>query len=223
MNKRVWIYLITISYLFLSGCVTVAPPPPPYFEKDEVFIEEIEGESVTWRKIAILPFSGQPALRRFSAELFAFHVQKQQHFEIVGPAIAEIELKKKGIELADKKIELEAALEAGRLLGVDAVIVGDVSSFFVGGRKVKTGVSLIDIKSKGTIATSINSGLFPYMEVRPTVYIKSHRAVLSTVEEVANDILSVFYMLAGEEWTPPERDILPKQPEFEEYNNEDLF
>ena len=79
-----------------------------------------------WKKIAVLPFSGGPEFRRVAGEWLAFYIQKQSHYDIVSPTLAEIELGKQGMDLLEKEFTVEEAQKAGKLLGADAVITGKV-------------------------------------------------------------------------------------------------
>ena len=68
--------------------------------KDEALLSS-KGRMTDWEKIAVLPFSGDPLYRRVSAELFSYYLQEQPHFELIGPAISEIELNKRDIVIAE--------------------------------------------------------------------------------------------------------------------------
>ena len=204
MGNKVLFKIVIAGFFLLSGCETTK-----YFHKDESFTQE-KLEKQNWRKIAILPFTGNPAFRRVSAEMFSFHIHKQQHFEIIGPAIAEIELKKKGIELSDTEVEQKEAQKAGRLLGADAVIVGSITikiTVMQGHREV-AGVSLIDISTGRIVATAIQSVWFTFPDI---FKLSEDKIFTSATERVANDILSMLHELTAEKQDSPQKEIVPGQ------------
>lgn len=118
MKIKIIIFLLLAALFPLAGCAVgvnkltinkaYSIPPSP------------------WKKIAVLPFSGAPEFRRAAGEWLAFHIQKQSHYDIVSPTLAEIELGKKGWDLLEKEFTVEEAQKAGKLLGADAVITGQV-------------------------------------------------------------------------------------------------
>lgn len=184
--KKAALFLIVIAlFSLLLGCETVK-----YFEKDEMFMHQ-ERKGPNWEKIAILPFTGIPAFQSFSEELFSFHMNKQERFAIIGPAQAEIELIKQGVELSKAEIKIEEAQKAGQILGVDAVIVGFITR--KKGFEIRTvaGVSLIDIRTGKVVATSIQSAPIMITDSR-------HKVVKAATKRVANDMLSILHELAGE-------------------------
>lgn len=148
---------------------------------------ELAPERLNWRKIAILPFTGKPVYRELSGGVFYFSIGKQQHFEIIGPATAENELKKEGTVLSVTKIGQEEAQEAGRLLGADAVIVGYVTMKTEQRYDAEVGVSLVDIGTGQNVVTSIRS-----IPIRRN----EHEAVTSVSERVADDMLSLLHEVA---------------------------
>src|SRR5512139_398826 len=68
--------------------------------RDESFMTQEAGRT-PWRKVAVLPFTGEPAFRRVAAEWFAFRLHRHGLFEVVDPYFAETELKKEGILFGD--------------------------------------------------------------------------------------------------------------------------
>ena len=76
-----------------------------------------------WKKIAVLPFSGDQRFTRVAAEWFAHHLQKQSHFSIVTPTFAEIEIQKLGISSNEDGLSPKEARQAARSLGADALFM----------------------------------------------------------------------------------------------------
>ncbi len=199
MKKVVLLSMVIALFSLLLSCGETVR----HFERDE----ELDLERLNWGKIAILPFTGIPAFQRVSGELFSFHMCKQKHFVIIEPAIAEIELKKRGIELSKTQIEIEEAQKAGQILGVDAVIVGSIiikRGEFSNPVNLVAGVSLINVSKRKVVATSICS--VPIQRL-----YGEHKVLPAATEGVANDILSILYELAGETWNPPQKGIVTKQ------------
>lgn len=199
MKKVVLLSMTIALFPLLLGCLETVR----HFERDE----ELEMERLNWGKIAILPFTGIPAFQRVSGELFSFHMWKQKHFAIIEPAIGEIELKKRGIELSKTQIKIEQAQKAGQILGVDAVIVGSViikKGEFLNLGNLVAGVSLTDVSTGKVVATSICS--VPIQRL-----YGEHKVLPEATEGVANDILAILYELAGETWNSPQKGIVTKQ------------
>jgi len=107
----------------------------------------------SWKKIAVLPFSGEKKFRRTSSEWFSFYLQKQQRYSIVTPTYAEIEIAHKGMTLPENGFTIEEARQAARLLGADAVFVGNVEAKKISQSPVKLSLQLIDVKTGEKIAT----------------------------------------------------------------------
>lgn len=133
--------------LVLSGCSSA----PEVTLKNFDFKESLTHTS--WEKIAVLPFSGDKKFQRTSAEWFSFHLQKQPHYSIVTPTFAEIEINNQGIDVLGNKFSIEQAQQAGKILNVDAVLLGDVETVKRSKSPVKISLQLIDVKTGETIAT----------------------------------------------------------------------
>jgi len=112
--------LLTLLFVF-SGC-----------SKPGVTVKRFDSiESFTpssWKKIAVLPFSGEKKFRRTSSEWFSFYLQKQQRYTIITPTYAEIEIAQRGMALPEDGFTIEEARQAARLLGADAVFIGNVEA-----------------------------------------------------------------------------------------------
>jgi hypothetical protein len=187
--------LITLSFL-LASCVQ----PVQYSAKDESFMRQ-DVERKPWRRIVVLPFTGDPAFRRVAAEWFAFQVRKHNLFEIIDPSLAEIELKKQGCAIGEADIAIEDARKAGRALGAEAVVVGSITKRpYPGGigRWPVAGVSIVDVATGTVVATSIQSRILFTHDV--------HEYAMAAIERVAEDLIPVFYAAAGKMWTPPKKE-----------------
>jgi hypothetical protein len=133
--------------LVLSGCSST----PGATIKNFGFKESLTLSS--WEKIAVLPFSGDKKFQRTSAEWFSFHLQKQPHYSIVTPTFAEIEIKNQGMDVTGNKFSIEQAQQAGRILKVDAVLLGDVETAKRSKSPVKIFLKLIDVETGATVVT----------------------------------------------------------------------
>lgn len=132
-----------------------------------------------WKKIAVLPFSGGPEFRRVAGEWLAFYIQKQSHYDIVSPTLAEIELGKQGMDLLEKEFTVEEAQKAGKLLGADAVITGKVGVRPGMALAVSVEVQLIETQSGEIVVTA--TGLMP--DPPADVFSKEILAVLNELAE----------------------------------------
>lgn len=194
--------LTTLSAVLILLSISSCSTPVQYSATNQAFLDAKKGERI-WRKIAILPFSGDPAYRRANAEWFAYLIDKHHLFEIVGPSLAEIELGKKGMKTGKVNMPIEEAREAGRLLGADGVIVGSLKTSvadkgdILWGKKV-AGTSLVDVPTGQVVATSARSAFLMGTDM--------NNVASKATEQVVNDLLPALYGLAGKTWTPP-----PKQ------------
>ncbi len=147
MQGRGLLNLFLVFLFVLSGCSS----------KPGVVVKHYDlNESVTpssWKRIAVLPFSGEKKFRRTASEWFSFHLQKQPHYSIVTPTFAEIEIANKGMDVPEKRFSIEQARQAARLLEVDAVFMGDVETIKRSKSPVKISIQLIDVKTGEQIAT----------------------------------------------------------------------
>ncbi len=190
--KKKFLAFMLISCLCATACVQ----PVQYKARDDSFTRQAAMKK-TWKKIAVLPFTGDLAYRRVSGEWFSFQLDKLRLFELIGPALSEVELRKQGIEAAESDIPLETALKAGHLLGVDAVLVGSA--------KIKewqgpvTGASLIDVASGKVVATSVHS-------VNTVLTTSSKKQSVAATEAVVRDISDVLFETAGKPRPQPRQE-----------------
>ncbi len=191
--KKMFLIVMLISSLCATACIQ----PVRYKAKDDSFTRQAAGQKA-WKKIAVLPFTGDLAYRRVSGEWFAFQLGKLRLFELIGPAVSEVELGKQGIEAAESDIALETAITAGRILGADAVLVGSVKTKEWQGPVA--GVSLIDVASGKVVATSIQSE-------NMMLTTSSKKRSVAAVEDVARDISDILFEMAGKPRPQP-----PKEP-----------
>jgi len=202
MMKKTGLIAIVLSLALIpAACVQ----PVSYSAKDELFLRQ-HADMKPWHKIAVLPFSGDPAFRSVSSEWLVFLISKHDLFEIIGPAAAGTELGEQGVRLGDTEIQIEAACEAGKLLEVDGVIVGSVrprkerSAMLYGIMVV--GASIVDISTGKVVATSVQS------RIQSTSGTKN--LATASTEQVVADLLPVLYALAGRTWSPPLKKQDPK-------------
>jgi len=178
--KRMILYLCLLVYSFLLySCETTH-----HIEKNASIIPH------NWSTIAILPFSGERAFARASAELFSFHIRKQEHFKIIQPAIAEITLLKKGLHISQELVGVHEAQEAGHLLGAEAVIIGNIKIHYGFELHAIADLKLIDTKTGDIVATIALSS--------PLIFARNeHDFVIAAIEEVSKEILLILEDLSG--------------------------
>jgi hypothetical protein len=159
---------------------------------NERFLQQ-KGQT-TWKTIVVLPFTGPPQHARVFSEYFFVQLLQQHSYAIISPAIAEIELKKKGFPLAKGIRNVREAREAGQLLDADAVVMGSVGTDYTfqlahGEGIIKT--MLIDMATGEQVAeiTQASSVIFT---------ADQHRHMTNATESAATDMLSVLRLLSGE-------------------------
>ena len=146
MSARIFLTLILAFLFVLFGC-----SKPGVVIKHFDYNERYTPSS--WKKIVVLPFTGEKKFRRTAAEWFSFYLQKQPHYSIITPTLAEIEIEKSGMNIPEKGFSSEEARQAARLLGADAVFTGDVETQKRAKSPVKILIQLIDVKTGEKIAT----------------------------------------------------------------------
>lgn len=181
--------------IFLALSLAACAQPVRRVSRDESFVKPDAGR-MAWRKVAILPFTGEPAFRRVAPEWLAYRVRKHGLFEVVAPSLAEIELKKKGIFFADAGTTLEEAQQAGRLLGVDGVVFGSIDPVLPDSKEMPTvRASVVDMATGKVVASGAQS------------YFKRARfaqeQVIAAVDRTGEDFVPVLYAAVGKTWTPP--------------------
>ena len=147
MQDRTCLNLFLAFLFLISGCSSKPGVTIKRFDFNE------SPTSTSWKKIAVLPFSGDKKFRRTSAEWFSFHLQRQQHYSIVTPTFAEIEIKNQGIDAPENKFSIEQVQRAGRILAVDAIFTADIETQKRSKSPVKISIQLIDVKTGEMIAT----------------------------------------------------------------------
>ncbi len=204
MNK----YLFTIvlpACLFLASCIH----PVEYNATDNSFTRQA-AERKAWKTIAVLPFAGDLVYRRVTSEWFTYQLGKHGLFEIIGPGLCEVELRKHGIETAEADLPLETARKAGRMLGADAVLAGSVKVKEWQGPVV--GASLVDVASGKVVATSIRSA--------PNMFtISGKKRSVAVTEQTAADIIGVLYDMAGKPRPQPPKKERPASEQKMPWSN----
>lgn len=181
--------------LLLGSCAFTLQPR---YTKEESLVRGTVN-TWPWKKIAVLPFTGDPAFRRPAAEWFALQLAELGPFEVIGPARAEIELRRAGIAVGEKEMTNEEAAKAGRMLGADGVIAG-----FLAGTPLRLTANLLDAASGSMVAASVRSHEQPLW--RSTLSFDEHDYAAATAEDAAGDFLPVLYEVAGRHWTPPPKE-----------------
>lgn len=187
--------IVLLMALMSASCVQ----PIHNVARDESFMTRDAGRNA-WRKVAVLPFTGEPAFRRVAAEWFAFRLRRHGLFEVVDPYFAEIELEKKGILFGEADTTIEKAQKAGSVLGVDGVVFGSVDSrpASLPQGMPTAGASIVDTATGKVVASSLRSdvGWARYAQER----------VIAAVDRIDEDFVPVYYAAAGKPWTPPPKE-----------------
>ena len=147
MQGRIHLNLFLAFLFILSGCSSKPGVTVKRFDFNESFTPS------SWKKIVVLPFSGNKKFRRTAAEWFSFYLQKQPHYSIMTPTLAEIEITGKGMDIPERGFSIEEARQAARLLKADAVFMGDVETQKRSKSPVKILIQLIDVKTGEKVAT----------------------------------------------------------------------
>ncbi len=182
--------------LFLSLLLASCIQPAHRYSSDDAFVKGASGRK-PWARVAVLPFGGEPAFRRTAAEWLAFRARKEGLFEVVGPTLAEIELGKKGIVLREGGASVDEALAAGRLLGVDGVVLGSVppASDPVIDRLPAVTARVVDMSSGKVVAESVQA-YFAWGG-------GGSDGVTAGIDRAVENLRPVFYAAAGKIWTQP--------------------
>ncbi len=147
MQGRILLNLFLVFLLVLCGCSSKPGVTVKRFDFNESFTPS------SWKKIIVLPFSGEKKFQRTASEWFSFYLQKQPHYSIVTPTLAEIEITNQGMDFPEKGFSIEEARQAARLLKADAVFMGNVETHKRSQSPVKISIQLIDVKTGEQIAT----------------------------------------------------------------------
>jgi TolB-like protein len=147
VQGKIYLNLFLVFLFVLSGCSSKPGVTVKRFDFNESFTPS------SWKKIVVLPFSGEKNFRRTASEWFSFYLQKQQHYAIVTPTLAEIEITNQGMGFPEKGLPIEKARQAARLLEADAVFMGNVETHKRSQSPVKISIQLIDVKTGEQIAS----------------------------------------------------------------------
>ncbi len=195
--RNILFVLLMLLLPMLYSCTTYTHS----LSKDEEFISS-KVRMTGWKKIAVLPFSGYPIYNRVFAEQLSYYIQEQPHFEIIGPAISEIKLKKRNITITKTALSHKEIIYVGKMLGADAILMGSFNTEAGWGSlsNISTRATLIDIKT-GEIIAQDEEVIIGELSITE----KAKRAIKFS----AYEILTVLYALAGD---PREFQILKERP-----------
>ena len=192
VQGRFYLFLFWTSLFALSSCSSKPGVTVKHFDFNE------SRPHSSWKKIAVLPFSGDKKFRRTAAEWFSFLLQRQQHYVIVTPTFAEIEIANRGMSVPTKGFSIEEARQAARLLEVDALFMGDVETMKRAKSPVEISIQLIDVKTGKKIAThAIGYPSMVFLWDNFQEYVK-----LAT-DAAGRDFLKTLNYLAEEKQTDP--------------------
>lgn len=76
------------------------------------------------KSMVVLPFQGNPAVRRPAAEYLAYLLASGSDWKILSPELAEIELNKRGVILPEHRLSPDEAIAFGKMLGYELALVG---------------------------------------------------------------------------------------------------
>lgn len=166
------IFKLLILCLILSSCAN-----PSYFEVNKNF------KQTNWKRVAILPFSGDERFSEEVTDVFSMHLLKQDRYEVLEPAAIQDVIKKIVIEKTDNTISVGDAQRIGQLTNVDAVFLGNVNSYNNGASMNGfITIKLIDVASgKIVAATHKPSGLL--------IGWSEHQAVMNALERASKDMV----------------------------------
>ena len=191
MSARIYLNLFLAFLLVLCGC-----SKPGVVIKHFDYNERYTPSS--WKKIVVLPFTGEKKFRRTAAEWFSFYLQKQPHYSIITPTLAEIEIEKSGMNIPEKGFSSEEARQAARLLGADAVFTGVVETHKRHQSPVKVLIQLIDVKTGEKISTHTIG--YPS---RVFLWDNFQEYVKLATDAAGRDFLKVLKGLAEGRWIEP--------------------
>jgi len=203
-KKRLNIYTLFLLLSLFSGCETLSQLEQleKELEKEqEIYVEKSkEFTPHGWNKIAILPFTGNPAFTRVSAEWLGFQLRKQNQIKILNPGLVELILKSHGIQMAEDIEGFGGTQKLGTLLNAEGLIAGNLTmkhGFFM---RARLKLILVDTRTD-KIVLKAN---FP--DERLTGF-SEHPHVVDVSERGAKEILKVL----GYE---PEEPISPSSEDF---------
>lgn len=182
--------------ILLAAC---ASSPGHRLTRDDNFSNIGPGKT-PWRTVAVLPFGGNPAMRRTAAEWFAHRLRSYGIVDVVDPASAEAGLRRKGTPPAGEEgYAPDGARRAGTDLGVGGVIFGVVSSPDISkeafGRPAVS-ATLLDVASGRVVAEALSPmGFF--------VGNSFEDRLAAAVDDAVSGFLPVLYSGAGKTAPPP--------------------
>ncbi len=199
--KRVLHPLSFIAVLLvISACAINAPPS--IHDINENYIGELEQADKRWEKVAVLPFTGNEAFTRTSAEYFSFLVNKHYPIEIIGPALTGIWLEKEQQTNAGKSYDIwKANDKIADALDADVIITGTISSISREGLTVS--VHVIDGMTGITVATFVEAGIKQIPAFNMWDMEMWRKAVFTATENAAYEFIGILYQFDGITWQRP--------------------
>lgn len=123
--RDMWRRASVCALFLLVGCSTVVVTIPGV-ERAEVLVQGVE-------RLAVLDFvdaGGHPGSGRAASSTLIGRLHREGHYELVERRAIEQVIREQALGLSDL-VEDETAAEVGRLLGADAIIIGEVSGYGV--------------------------------------------------------------------------------------------
>lgn len=212
MKTKITHYFLCVSLIILSGCGAGVNR----FEMSEKYSPSTGKEASeeftppTWKKIVVLPFSGDPRFQKMAGEWFAYRIHNQAHYSIVPPNLAAIELQKKGMSPPEQGFDLEKAQQAGRVLEADAVVIGKIGVVVGVDVPAVANIQLVDAQTGEVVVSSITKD--PVI-ARWGAYL--HAFVVGSLDQAAKDLLVVLNGLAKGKVVKPKREPPSSEEESE--------
>lgn len=180
----------------LAAC---ASSPAHRLSLDNTFSNVGPGKT-PWRTVAVLPFGGDPAMRRTAAEWFAHRLRAHGIVDVVDPVFAEITLRRKGAPPpGDEGYSPDGARRAGEALEAGGVIFGKMSAPDVSRgpfERPSVSATLLDVAS-GRVVADV------FRPVDFFVRDSYGNPLAAAVDNAVSGFLPVLYPGAGKTAPPP--------------------
>ncbi|MDH5427839.1 MAG: hypothetical protein OEY57_06655 [Nitrospirota bacterium] len=196
MEKQLTFSVIFLLLFLVYGCQSLSQLE----EEQEIHVESKEGFTPHgWKQIAILPFTGNPAFTRVSAEWLAFQLRKQEQIKILNPALVELTLTLNGVQIAEDMEAFVATQELGKLLNAEGLLAGNLTMKYGLSLHARLMLTLVDTRT-GEIVLKAN------MPDEILGGFSEHSHVEAVSERGAKEILKLLLDEPEEPISPPYDD-----------------
>ena len=181
--------------ILLAACV---PSPAHRLSLDNTFSNVGPGKT-PWRAVAVLPFGGDPAMRRTAAEWFAHRLRAHGIVDVVDPSFAEVALRRKGAPPpGDEGYSPDGARRAGEALEAGGVVFGKMSTPDVSRgpfERPAVSATLLDVTSGRVVADVLRP-------VDPFARGSHGNPLAAAVDDAVAGLLPAIYAGAGQTAPP---------------------